>query len=84
MAETPKLDPSKKNWREIVIITDGNYINLKKAEVSGQIELCAILRSLAARLESEQVPPAPEDEKDGAPKPAGAVTPAPTTPVDKK
>ena len=37
--ETPKL-------REIIIETDGNNISIKKAEVSGSIELTAILQSL--------------------------------------
>ena len=38
------LDPKK--IRQIIIETDGNNILLKKAEVSGSIELMAILEAI--------------------------------------
>jgi len=41
--ETPKM-------RQIVIETDGNEIHLKTAEVSGKIELVAILQSIIGHL----------------------------------
>lgn len=39
--------------RQIVIETDGNNINLIKAEVSGQIELIAILQNIIAYIKSQ-------------------------------
>lgn len=39
--------------RKIIIETDGNNINLVKAEVSGKIELIAILQGLIAFLNSQ-------------------------------
>lgn len=42
--ETNEIQPSK--MREIIIRTDGNSINLHKAEVSGKIELIGILTTL--------------------------------------
>lgn len=46
IAEEPKI-------RQIVIETDGNNINLIKAEVSGQIELIAILQNIIAYIKSQ-------------------------------
>lgn len=46
--ETPKATGPK--MREIIILTDGNNIELKKADVSGKIELVAILQNLIGYL----------------------------------
>lgn len=43
-AEVEKPDVKKK--RQIIIETDGNEINLVKAEVAGKIELIAIMQLL--------------------------------------
>jgi len=50
---TPKEEVTKEDnkdtkvkMREIIIITDGNSIEIKKAEVSGKIELVGILQNL--------------------------------------
>ncbi len=44
--EAPKTPP----MRQVVIETDGDRINLLKAEVSGRIELIGILQSLISFL----------------------------------
>ena len=45
--ETKKEPEVKPKMRQIVIETDGNNVNLVSAEVSGKIELVAILQNLA-------------------------------------
>ena len=40
--------------RQIIIETDGNSINIVKAEVSGSIELKAIFETLVAFMESNK------------------------------
>ncbi len=45
--ETKKEPEAKPKMRQIVIETDGNMVNLVSAEVSGKIELIAILQNLA-------------------------------------
>jgi hypothetical protein len=45
--ETPKM-------RQIIIETDGNTVNLVKAEVSGVIELSGILQRLMEFLNKQQ------------------------------
>ena len=44
--------PDVKNMREIVILTDGSNIHLVKAEVSGSLELGAVLSSILESLNS--------------------------------
>ena len=46
MEESKKTDTVEPKWRQIVIETDGNEIRLKMAEVSGKIELIAILQTV--------------------------------------
>jgi len=50
--EAMDLEVRVANMREIIIGTDGNNIAIKKAEVSGSLELVAILKSLQAAVES--------------------------------
>jgi len=45
----PKKTPEIK-MREIVIATDGNSINLIKAEVAGSLEMVAVLQALIERF----------------------------------
>ena len=45
-----EVKPAEPKWREIVILTNGNDIQVKKAEVSGLIEFIAILQSLVGAL----------------------------------
>jgi len=45
----PKKTPEIK-MREIIIATDGNSINLVKAEVAGNLEMVAILQALIERF----------------------------------
>jgi hypothetical protein len=54
--EGPKheLPPKEVRMREIIIETDGNNINLKKADVSGKIELVAVLRELIGYINSQK------------------------------
>ena len=40
--------------RQIIIETDGNSVNLTKAEVAGSLELKSILSSLLQNLEGKQ------------------------------
>jgi hypothetical protein len=49
---TPKTD-IKPKMRQIIIETDGNDINLVKAEVSGFIELRAIFQNLIGYINSK-------------------------------
>ena len=44
------VKPTEPKWREIIILTNGNDIQVKKAEVSGLIEFIAILQSLVGAL----------------------------------
>lgn len=57
MQET--ADENKKaeeiKMRQIVIETDGNTVNVKKAEVAGIIELKAILSSLLAFYDKQNI-----------------------------
>lgn len=48
MAE--KRQEEKKELREIIIKTDGNSVEVKKAEVSGKIELRGILLEILKNL----------------------------------
>jgi hypothetical protein len=45
-----EVKPTEPRWREIIIRTNGNDINISKAEVAGNIELIAILQSLVGAL----------------------------------
>jgi hypothetical protein len=45
-----RAESSEKKMREIIIETDGNNIHLRKADVSGRIELVAVLQNLIAFL----------------------------------
>jgi hypothetical protein len=49
--ETKKEEPKK---RQIILETDGNAIQLIKAEVAGSIELIAILGNMLEALKSRQ------------------------------
>ena len=49
-----KKEETKPKMRQIVIETDGNNVNLVSAEVSGAIELVAILRNLADFLSNNK------------------------------
>ena len=42
--------PEKLKMRQIIIETDGNNINILKAEVAGNLELIAILSSILNKL----------------------------------
>jgi hypothetical protein len=48
MAETEQKEPKK--MRQIIIETDGDVINLVKAEVGGKIELVGVLQNLIGYL----------------------------------
>lgn len=52
--ESKVVDETKPKMRQIVIETDGNNVNLVSAEVSGSIELVAILRNLADFLTKQK------------------------------
>jgi len=52
MAEETKKEESKK--RQIILETDGNSIQLVKAEAAGSIELIAILENMVTALKSRQ------------------------------
>lgn len=45
-----EVKPTEPKWREIIIRTNGNDLNIAKAEVAGNIELVAILQSLIGAL----------------------------------
>ncbi len=49
--EIKKEEPKK---RQIILETDGNSIQLVKAEAAGSIELIAILENMLAALKSRQ------------------------------
>jgi hypothetical protein len=51
--EEKKTDESPK-MRQIIIETDGNNINLVKAEVSGRIELVGILQSIIEHFNQQK------------------------------
>ena len=42
--------PEKSKMRQIIIETDGNNINIAKADVAGNLELIAILSSILNKL----------------------------------
>lgn len=48
--EKKQNETTAKKMRQIVIETDGDNIHLKTAEVSGKIELVAILQSVIGHL----------------------------------
>ena len=48
--EIEKKQPLAAKMREIIIATDGNNINLVKAEVAGNLEMVAILQALIERF----------------------------------
>ena len=48
------VTPTPPKMRQIVIETDGNSINLIKAEVSGKIELVGILQNLIAFVNQQK------------------------------
>ena len=50
--EETKVQPPK--MREILILTDGNNVELKKAEVNGKIEMIAILQTLINALSQQK------------------------------
>jgi hypothetical protein len=47
-----KVAEEPKKLREIIISTDGDIVNLVKAEVAGKLELKAILSTLLAFLDT--------------------------------
>ena len=51
---TPPVAPIPPKMRQILIETDGNSINLIKAEVSGKIELVGILQNLIAFVNQQK------------------------------
>ncbi len=54
--EIPQTEEQKntpKKLRQIIIETDGDAINLVKAEVSGRIELVGVLQNLIGYLKSQ-------------------------------
>ena len=51
---TPPVAPISPKMRQILIETDGNSINLIKAEVSGKIELVGILQNLIAFVNQQK------------------------------
>jgi hypothetical protein len=56
VVEGPKteLPPKEVKMRQIIIETDGNNINHVKADVSGKIELVAVLRELIGYINSQK------------------------------
>lgn len=52
--DTDKKEAEKPKMRQIVIETDGNNVNLIKAEVSGKIELIAIFQGIVDRLNQQK------------------------------
>lgn len=54
--EEEKKEESKEapKMRQVIIETDGNNINLVKAEVSGKIELMGILQGLIGYLNQQK------------------------------
>lgn len=51
--EIPKInqDPKPiKKMRKIIIETDGNSVNIVSAEVSGSLELCAVMQAIINSL----------------------------------
>jgi hypothetical protein len=51
---TPKETKEKPKLRQIIIETNGDEISLEKAEVSGKIELIAILQSVIGYLNTQK------------------------------
>lgn len=48
-------DKKEKNiWRQIIIETNGTDVNIKKAEVAGNLELLAILQSLIGYISTKK------------------------------
>ena len=50
MTEEKKPQQEKPKMRQIIIETDGNNINIVKAETAGNLELIAILSSILNKL----------------------------------
>lgn len=50
----PVVPPTAPKMRQIVIETDGNVVNLIRADVAGKIELTGILRSLMEFLNQQK------------------------------
>jgi len=59
----PSAPPTPK-MRQIIIETDGNDINLIKAEVGGSIELIAILQNLIGYLNKQRNGPQTNNRQD--------------------
>jgi len=56
--EKSSIEPIKKSkvpMRQVIIETDGNNINIIKAEVAGNLELIAILQSILQRISAKQL-----------------------------
>lgn len=49
--ETKKETVKEQKMRQIIIETDGNNVNIVKAEVSGKIELVAIMNLIATSVQ---------------------------------
>ena len=52
--EKKEVQPEEQKKRRIIIETDGDNINLVKAEVSGKIELIAILQMLSDHIRTNR------------------------------
>lgn len=51
MEKNKKIEtPEKPKMRQIIIETDGNSINIAKADVAGNLELIAIINTVLAYL----------------------------------
>lgn len=70
MDENKQLEPAPRNWRRIIIETDGSFVKVPVAEVAGNIEMIGILQQVIKSLDKSPGEPLPPDQKDGAPKPA--------------
>ena len=54
MENKKKIDDEKAALRQIIIETDGNRINIAKAEVAGSIELIATLQAVISFLSQQK------------------------------
>lgn len=47
-------EPPKPKMRQVIIETDGNNINIAKAETAGNLELIALLSTILTKLQQPQ------------------------------
>jgi hypothetical protein len=52
--ETKKETVNEQKMRQIIIETDGNNVNIVKAEVSGKIEFVAIMNLIATSVKQSK------------------------------